>query len=313
MLNTIFIEKSYIVSSILNAKSKHLRKEYITLEELNYISDCFQKKLNELNINAVILDKIDADYFDVSDVIKINKSKGLSLDSIINRYQGYLDLDILLLIWDEETILGYLSELKEIKTKNDNKKDFKIKLRNNSIIIQKNNQGFAITQSSDDDVWFSTSQDEMEVELCFSSRNYFEYQTYLIFEYLMKTIVGSYILNGDNKKEYSRLPKDFIDLDKKVIIWHSDDGINNVLKLEYTDIRNIKISISKCKDSKEHYTNSVRIRTSGSEYEYYYQEFLEFFRHLVALEKTINKQIDSIQQDNKEENKKLSLFKKKKK
>ena len=110
MANTIFIEKSYIAASILNAKSKCLRKEFTTLEELNYISNQFQKKLNEQNFNAIILDKIDTDYFDVSDVIKINKSKGLSLESIINRYQGYLDLDILLLIWNKETILDYLNE-----------------------------------------------------------------------------------------------------------------------------------------------------------------------------------------------------------
>ena len=40
----------------------------------------------------------------------------------------------------------------------------------------------------------------MEIELNLSSRNYSEYQTYIIFDYLMKTIVGRYILNGDIKK-----------------------------------------------------------------------------------------------------------------
>ncbi len=40
-------------------------------------------------------DRIDTDYFDISDVIKVNKSKALSLESIIARYQGYLYLDIL--------------------------------------------------------------------------------------------------------------------------------------------------------------------------------------------------------------------------
>ena len=80
----------------------------------------------------------------------------------------------------------------------------------------------------------------------------------------------------------------------------------NYLKLEYTDNRNIKVSIHKCKDSKEHYTNSVRIRTSGSEYEYYYQEFLEFFRHLLSLEQRLNKPVEIVQS---EKPKKLSLFK----
>lgn len=36
-------------------------------------------------------------------------------------------------------------------------KDFKIIRHNYAIIIQKDNQGFSITQSNDDDVWFSTS------------------------------------------------------------------------------------------------------------------------------------------------------------
>lgn len=116
MANTIFLEKSYIIASILNVKSKYLRKDFVTIEELNYISNQFQKKLNEENFDAIILDNIDLDYFDVSDVIKINKSQGLSLESVINRYQGYLDLDILLLIWNKETVLNYLTEFILIKS-----------------------------------------------------------------------------------------------------------------------------------------------------------------------------------------------------
>ena len=78
-------------------------------------------------------------------------------------------------------------------------KDFKISRRNYAIIIQKDNQGFSITQSNDDDVWFSTSQEEMNIELSLSSRNYSEWQTYIVFEYLMKSIVGRYMLNGKRK------------------------------------------------------------------------------------------------------------------
>lgn len=123
---SVFIEKSYIAALILNVKSKYLRKEFITLEELNYISNQFQKKLNEQNFNAIILDRIDTDYFDISDVIKINKSKGLSLESILTRYQGYLDLDILLLIWNKDTIFDYLSELKKIESINEDKQIFDV-------------------------------------------------------------------------------------------------------------------------------------------------------------------------------------------
>ena len=121
MTNTIFIEKSYIAASILNVKSKYLKQEFITFKELSYIFEQFQKKLNEQRINAIILDRIDTDYFDISNVVKINKSKSLSLESIIARYQGYLDLDILLLIWNEETIFDFLVELKTFESVNEDK------------------------------------------------------------------------------------------------------------------------------------------------------------------------------------------------
>ena len=188
-------------------------------------------------------------------------------------------------------------------------KDFKISCYNYTIIIQKGSQEFLIKQSNDNDIWFFTSQDEMNIELSLSSKNNFEWQTYIVFEYLMKIIIGRYVLNGDNEKEYSHLPGDFIDLETKVIIWHSDSDIDNLLKLEYADNGIIKIAIQKQEDSKKHYTNSVRIRTSGSEYGCYYQEFLEFFKHLMSLEQSLNKTVENKQQDRTEKQKKLSLFK----
>ena len=109
------------------------------------------------------------------------------------------------------------------------------------------------------------------------------------------------MLNEDNKQEYSHLPKDFIDLDKKIITWHSDSGTDNVLNLEYIDNKIIRVSLTKDKNSKEHYNNSIRIRTSGSNYEYYYQEFLEFFRHLWMLEQRLNKPKEETKIEQKEE------------
>ena len=109
------------------------------------------------------------------------------------------------------------------------------------------------------------------------------------------------------------LPDDFIDFKNKVITWHSDSGTDNVLKFEYTDNRTIKISISKYEGSKDYHNNSVRIRTSGSEYGYYYQEFLEFFRHLLVLEQRLNNKEPIVQQkvqEDKSQPKRLFLFKK---
>lgn len=116
MANKIFLEKSYILVSILNVKKKYFSQDFVTIKELNYISSKFQEKLNKQNYNVSILDKVDSEYFDGYDLIKVNESNGLSLESIIGYYYGYLDLSILYLIWDEEVILNYLSEFSVIQS-----------------------------------------------------------------------------------------------------------------------------------------------------------------------------------------------------
>ena len=192
--------------------------------------------------------------------------------------------------------------------------NFKISKVNGTIFIEKNGEQLAISKLIDDDIFFSTSKDELLLEISMSSRNHSEWQAYMLFENLLKSIVGRYMLNGDNKKENSRLPKDFIDLDNKVITWHSDSGIDNILKFSYNE-NSITITMEKRKNSSNQENNSVRIRTSGSRYEYYYQEFSNFFDSLRNLENKLNKRIESIEQKNEAVpiQKKLSLFGKNKK
>ena len=47
MTKTVFLEKSYIVASILNFKNKYLNEDFVTFQELNYISNQIQKQINE--------------------------------------------------------------------------------------------------------------------------------------------------------------------------------------------------------------------------------------------------------------------------
>ena len=77
----------------------------------------------------------------------------------------------------------------------------KIKCIGNHIIFEKGNQTFTIEQSSDNDIWFYTSEKELTFTLKLASINHREWQTYLVFEYLMKTIIGKYILDGENKND----------------------------------------------------------------------------------------------------------------
>lgn len=170
--------------------------------------------------------------------------------------------------------------------------EFNIKRANNSLILSKDNEAISINKALDDDIWFSTNKEETSITLRLSSRNYHEWQTYQVFESLMKSIIGKYILEGYQDDTFNRLPKDFINLASKTIIWHSDSGTDNVLTLQYEDYK-ITITITKDKTVSNHITNAIRIRTSGSEYETFYQEFTEFFRRIWILEHELNKTLES--------------------
>lgn len=170
-------------------------------------------------------------------------------------------------------------------------RDFNINRRNGNIIISKYDESISIFQTSDDDIWFGTNKDESSITIRLASREYPEWQTYLVFENLIKRIIGKYILEDYQDDYYPSLPKDFINLETKTIVWHSDSGTDNVLTLQYSN-RRITITITKAKDAKDHTTNVIRIRTSGSEYETFYQEFTKFYHQISILERELNKTLD---------------------
>ena len=180
----------------------------------------------------------------------------------------------------------------------------------NGVVIDKNGIRLSIEKTVDNDMWFNAS-DNLELIISFASRNYQEWQCYLIFENLMKLIIGRYILSDDYRNEYSILPKDFIDISNKAITWHSDSGKDNILRLQLDENR-IKIAISKDVSQKKYDdVVRVRIRTNGSDYENYYQEFEKFFNELTSLANRVDlsKIVDiSIQETSKVYSKKLSFL-----
>lgn len=194
---------------------------------------------------------------------------------------------------------------------------FKIKQGYSSITIEKNGSKFNIEKSSDGDIWFDSLND-MELQISFNSTNQEEWQSYVILERLMKLIIDKYVLNEDKKYEYSYMPKDFVDIENKTIIWHSDSENENILKLQLNQ-NEITISILKDKNVNNRNSNNtirVRIRTNGSDYGDYYQEFEYFFNELSSF----SQQVESIKKQNipKDESqsvlqKRLSLFSKFKK
>ena len=179
------------------------------------------------------------------------------------------------------------------------------------IIIKKNNSTFSIEKGADGDIWFNSNGNGMQMPISFYSREQEEWQCYTIFENLMKLIFGRFILDGDYNDEYSFLPKNFINLDDKTIIWHSDTQEDDILQLQLTE-KEIIVSLTRDKKINSSFNNSikVRIRTSGSEYGRYYQEFEKFYSELSLFVNKIELSKKSDEESQKSIQKKLSLFNK---
>lgn len=112
-MGTCFIEKSYVVAAILHTKNKKKRENHVTIEEVNGVANVLQKEYNKKDLNVCITDVIDEEYFKrEEDIIVINKDKGLSLESIRQRYQGYIPNNVLTVLWDEEIIIDAISKVK---------------------------------------------------------------------------------------------------------------------------------------------------------------------------------------------------------
>lgn len=156
------------------------------------------------------------------------------------------------------------------------KEDFTVRINYDSISITKGDKSFGIEQSVDNDIWFRSVDENFGMEINCYLGSSIERKTYAIFEKLMKSIVGRYVLTGDYANRFSMLPEDFINLEDKTIIWHSDSS-NSTLMLQYSK-ESIKISI--VKGLEDIHSNKVRIRTNGSSYGYYCQEFESFFQEM---------------------------------
>ena len=167
--------------------------------------------------------------------------------------------------------------------------NFKIEHGHNGVIIEKNGAKFSVEQSPDGDIWFNSIHGNTELKMYFYSRNIDECNSTSIFAELIDKLVDKYICSGDFADPilygFNLLPNDFIDINSRTITWHSDSDLNNTLQLRITDY-SIIVSITTNKnEQKRNYSNTikVRIRTSGSDYGTYYQEFIEFYNELYKL------------------------------
>lgn len=163
----------------------------------------------------------------------------------------------------------------------------KLEFHDTDVTISKYSKYFNISKSYDGDIWFSSSDNDMEILIGY---DYDEFNLHCTFYDCMKRIVGNYILSGDSSDTFNLLPEDFIDLENKIITFHSDLGNNNSLKLQLVD-NMISISLNNNSDNKSSKQGvKVRIRTSGSNYGNYYIELEKLYNELLMF-KSIEKEI----------------------
>lgn len=159
-------------------------------------------------------------------------------------------------------------------------KKFKTTTLYNCVKINKGEKEITIKKDLDDSLWISGNKNQdTTINLNVTSFDYDEFKTYHIFYDLAKNILGKYMFQ-DYKQPHNFLPKDFINIKDKEIVYHTDAEATSCLKIKMEQ-SSISISIIKEKylDS-DIIQNSVKIERNSYNYGNYYEEFAKFYEEL---------------------------------
>lgn len=114
------VEKSYLLASIMRAKFRYFKEDFVTKKEVNVLAQAMQNRFNRHNAGATIIDEVDQYYFkDMGDRYILNKDNSVDIRDIEARYQAYLPIGLLKLVWEDRIILKDLSDNFSLKRKND--------------------------------------------------------------------------------------------------------------------------------------------------------------------------------------------------
>lgn len=116
---TCMISKNYIVAAIMLAKKElEIKEEYVTLNEYQLFCKYLYNEFNEKNVDALILsDELNEDDFLLDyphNCISLNKNI-FSLEQIKARYCGYLPIDVLFILFSENSKNALLQIIIDIK------------------------------------------------------------------------------------------------------------------------------------------------------------------------------------------------------
>lgn len=109
-MKTIFMPKTYVIASLMKIKKKYFNESFVTFKELNIISNKIQTEFNEQNINAIITDNIDKEFYKLEEVIVLNNT---SLEEIETASYYCSSDEVMSILWSENFICKQLIEIKQ--------------------------------------------------------------------------------------------------------------------------------------------------------------------------------------------------------
>lgn len=119
-----FITKDFIAASIIIAKNYYYSEDFTSINEINAVGNIIQQKFKSENINVMITDGIDEEYFFNYENVYI-KRNDKTIDDLKNRYQEHeLPLDAFMILYNKNFMLECIDEarkdmnlLNKVKTK----------------------------------------------------------------------------------------------------------------------------------------------------------------------------------------------------
>ena len=113
------VEQGYLLASLLKAKINYFHEEFVTVHELRQFERELYQKSSELDIPIVCVSQYDLNnYFSYNGQNACYTIKeGLQLSDILGRFEGYLPIDVLKLLYTDEFMLEILIKVEKEEVK----------------------------------------------------------------------------------------------------------------------------------------------------------------------------------------------------
>lgn len=113
------VEEGYLLASLLKTKIKYFHEEFVTVHELRQFERELYQKSNELDIPIVCVSQYDLNNYFIYNGSNgcYTMKEGLHLSDILGRFEGYLPIDVLKLLYSDDFILDMFVKVEEEELK----------------------------------------------------------------------------------------------------------------------------------------------------------------------------------------------------